>query len=204
MTRNSSVTTGFLTVLNNLDVVECKKSRSARGWSRRNCSLVTLRVSRSGRKRHSSSANTVMMSDNLYDPPFNGPYSISNHDRFRETTKSRPCIKSSNCPQMVSGEGQSRTVPLSDRTIFRQKSIPSGQKSSEVCAGLGCRICDSNPLTRETNRCIEPGGHEFLSRSRVQTPQNGKQCLVHVSSLSTTPESRGEYDTKIFVNSLRH
>ena len=51
---------------------------------------------------------------------------------------------------------------------------------------------------------LAPGGHEFLSRSRVQTPQNGKQCLVHVSSLSTTPQSRGDHDTKIFVRSLRH
>ena len=130
-----------------------------------------------------------------HEPPFHGPYSISKHDRFSETTKSRPCIKHSwpelsSCPQMVSGEGQVRNVPLLVRTIFtvqtasstrlvdsafnklsqdsvenyplrrgqrqiyRQTLIPSGQKSSEVCAGLRCRICDSSPPTREANRCI--------------------------------------------------
>ena len=37
---------------------------------------------------------------------------------------------------------------------------------------------------------LAPGGHEFLSRSRVQTPQNGKQRLFHALIPHSQEESK--------------
>ena len=43
---------------------------------------------------------------------------------------------------------------------------------------------------------LAPGGHEFLSRSRVQTPQNGKQRLVHalIPLNDATVKRRARYE----------
>ncbi len=69
--------------------------------------------------------------------------------------------------------------------IYRQKITPSGQKSSEVCAELGCRICDSNPPTRETNRCIR---RPDTRRSRVSIALEGSNPPKWEASLGSHPD----------------
>jgi hypothetical protein len=85
-------------------------------------------------------------------------------------------------------------VEFIDKQSFHPvRKAPKFVKNSDVEFGIQALLQGRRTGTYGD---LAPGGHEFLSRSRVQTPQNGKQRLVHalIPLNDATVKRRARYE----------